>query len=325
MSQNTCQTETEHREQNLDPRRTHFDDSDTRRDEMHDSLEAWVEQFARLSEEASASAELQEWLDVQSNFHDYSYRNTLLIKRQCPEATKVAGYNTWRNEFDRHVLEGESAIWIWAPIIAKQCPRCGNSQPYHASGDCEYDETPSEEWDKGLVGFKPVPVFDVSQTEGEPLPELDTAAHGDGSEDEILNALLGAAPELGVRVNLVPPEEWTHGDAAGVCTKRSTYDCSLLVEVKDVDNDAQVASVLAHEYAHALLHFDVDDADEQVKREVEAESTAYVVSQYLGLDASNSVFYVAAWDGDPAETIQDRLQRIVDTARAIIAAVETTQ
>ncbi|WP_440992365.1 DUF955 domain-containing protein [Haloarchaeobius baliensis] len=292
---------------------------------MHDSLEAWVEQFARLSEEASASAELQEWLDVQSNFHDYSYRNTLLIKRQCPEATKVAGYNTWRNEFDRHVLEGESAIWIWAPIIAKQCPRCGNSQPYHASGDCEYDETPSEEWDKGLVGFKPVPVFDVSQTDGEPLPELDTTAHGDGSEGDLLDALLEAAPELGVRVNLVPLEEWTHGDAAGVCTERSTYDCSLLVEVEDVENDAQVASVLAHEYAHALLHFDVDDEDERAKREVEAESTAHVVSLYFGLDASNSAFYVAAGESESAETIQDRLQRIVNTAQEIIDAVELTQ
>ncbi|MFD1646901.1 ImmA/IrrE family metallo-endopeptidase [Haloarchaeobius litoreus] len=299
--------------------RVQFDDSDTRRDEMHDSLEAWVEQFAELSNEARASTELQKWLDVQSRFHDYSYRNTLLIKHQYPEATKVAGYNTWQNEFDRHVTEGESAIWIWAPIIAKRCPDCGNSQSYHSSSDCEYDETPPEEWDKGLVGFKPVPVFDVSQTEGEPLPELDTAARGDG--DELLDALLSAAPELGVRVNLVSPGDWVHGAAAGVCTERSTYDCSLLIEVREDDNAAQVASVLAHEYAHALLHFDVDE-DEREKREVEAESTAYVVSQYFGLDASRSALYVAAWDGEPAEAIQERLERIVATAREIIDAVE---
>ncbi|WP_256301776.1 ArdC-like ssDNA-binding domain-containing protein [Haloarchaeobius salinus] len=322
----SCETpQTDSTENNEFQSRVEFDDSDSRRDEMHNSLEAWVEQFAELSEEASASAELQEWLDVQSRFHDYSYRNTLLIKHQCPEATKVAGYNTWCNEFDRHVQEGESAIWIWAPIITTKCPECGNSPSYHENTDCEYDETPPEEWNEGLVGFKPVPVFDVSQTEGEPLPELDTTAKGEGSEDDILNALLEAAPELGVRVNLVPPEEWTHGEAAGVCTERSTYDCSLLVEVKDLENDAQVASVLAHEYAHALLHFDVDDKDEREKREVEAESTAYVVSQYIGLDASNSAFYVAAWDGDPAETIRGRLQRIVDTAQEILNAVELTQ
>nr|WP_227134560.1 DUF955 domain-containing protein [Halorubellus salinus] len=288
---------------------------------MQDSLEAWVEQFAERSNEARASAELQAWLDVQSRFHDYSYRNALLIKQQCPGATRVAGYNTWVNEFDRQVQQGESAIWIWAPIIAKQCPECGNSKSSHAGSDCEYAETPPGTWERGLVGFKPVPVFDVSQTEGEPLPELETTTHGDGMEDGLVRAFLDAAPELGVRATLVPPKEWTHGDAAGVCTDRSAYDCSLLVDVKDVENQAQVASVLAHEYAHALLHFDVEDPLERAKREVEAESTAYVVSRYFGLDASRSAFYVAAWEGDPADVICERFERITTTARTIIDAV----
>ncbi|WP_435362325.1 DUF955 domain-containing protein [Haloarchaeobius sp. DFWS5] len=322
MSTDTCHTESSDDGTDDETDHTRFDDADTRRDEMHDSLEAWVEQFADLSDDARASTELQEWLDVQSHLHDYSYRNTLLIKHQCPSATRVAGYNTWANDFDRDVQKGESAIWIWAPIITSKCPACGNSPSYHTSSDCEYDETPSDEWSDGLVGFRPVPVFDVSQTDGEPLPELDTAAHGGGSENELLDALLRAAPQLDVRATLVPPEDWEHGDAAGICTKRSTYDCSLLVEVKDDDNEAQVASVLAHEYAHALLHFDVDDRGERAKREVEAESTAYVVSQYFGLDASNSALYVAAWDGEPADAIRDRLQRIVATAQEIIDAVE---
>ncbi|WP_267644158.1 ImmA/IrrE family metallo-endopeptidase [Haloarchaeobius amylolyticus] len=310
------------RTKNQETTHTQFDDSDTRRDEMHGSLEAWVEQFAELSDEARASAELQEWLDVQSHFHDYSYRNTLLIKHQCPDATKVAGYNTWLNEFDRHVQEGESAIWIWAPIITSKCPGCGNSPSYHDSIDCEYDETPPDEWNDGLVGFKPVPVFDVSQTDGEPLPELETESQSDGSEEGLLDALLSADSSLGARAAIVPPEDWEHGGAAGVCTERSAYDCSLRVEVKDDENEAQVASLLAHEYAHALLHFDVEDREEQKKREVEAESVAYVVSQHFGLDASNSALYVAAWDGDPAEAIRGRLQRIVQAAREIVNTVE---
>jgi len=136
---------------------------------------------ASLSCTLAASEEFQEWLDVQSHFHDYSHRNSLLIKLQCSEATKVAGYRTWQEEFDRHVREGEQAIWIWAPIIAKQCPDCGNSPSYHENSDCEYDETPPEEWSKGLVGFKPTAVFDVSQTEGEPLPDLDTEAVGEST------------------------------------------------------------------------------------------------------------------------------------------------
>ncbi|WP_435361528.1 ArdC-like ssDNA-binding domain-containing protein [Haloarchaeobius sp. DFWS5] len=322
MSIDTCHTESGNDSTDDETTHNQFDDADTRRDEMHDSLEAWVKQFAELSDEARASTELQEWLDVQSHFHDYSYRNTLLIKHQCPNATRVAGYNTWVNDFDRHVQKGESAIWIWAPIITSKCPGCGNSPSYHASSDCEYDETPPEEWSDGLVGFRPVPVFDVSQTDGEPLPELDTAAHGDGSEDVLLDALLRAAPQLGVRTNLVPPEDWGHGDAAGICTNRSTYDCSLLVEVKDGENEAQVASVLAHEYAHALLHFDVDDRGERAKREVEAESTAYVVFTVLRSRRVEQSLYVAAWDGEPPDAIRSQLQRIGMTAQAIIDAVE---
>ncbi|ELY38847.1 LtrC-like protein [Natronorubrum tibetense GA33] len=70
--------------------------------------------------------------------------------------------------------KGEKAIWIWAPIIAKKCPKCGNSSSYHERSDCEYDETEPDEWNKGLVGFRPAPVFDISQTKGESLPELET-------------------------------------------------------------------------------------------------------------------------------------------------------
>jgi len=155
-----------------------FEETDTRNAEMHSTIENWIDDLVADVDEAKASEEFQEWLDIQSQFHDYSHRNTLLITLQCPQATKIAGYNTWRNEFDRHVQEGEDAIWIWAPIITKQCPECENSQSYHEQSDCEYDETPPDEWSNGLVGFKPTSVFDVSQTEGEPLPELETEATG---------------------------------------------------------------------------------------------------------------------------------------------------
>jgi len=99
---------------------------------MHSTIENWIDDLVADVDEAKVSEEFQEWLDIQSQFHDYSHRNTLLITLQCPQATtKIAGYNTWRNEFDRHVQEGEDAIWIWAPIITKQCPECENSQSYH--------------------------------------------------------------------------------------------------------------------------------------------------------------------------------------------------
>jgi hypothetical protein len=296
-----------------------FEETDTRHDEMHSTIEAWIDDLVDHVDDAQASEEFQEWLEVQSRFHDYSHRNTLLIKLQCPEATKVAGYNTWRNDFDRHVQEGEQAIWIWAPIITKRCPECENSPSYHENIGCEYDETSPDDWSKGLVGFKPVPVFDVSQTEGEPLPELETAATGDAND--LVPALRDAADELGVTVRIVDADEWDHGDAKGVCKYRSLHDFQPVVEARARSNQADLAVTLIHEYAHALLHFDIDDEPERAKREVEAEAVAYIVGRYFGLDTSGSAFYLAAWQGDNSEVIQERLGRISSTVQEIIRSL----
>ena len=296
-----------------------FEETDTRHDEMHSTIEAWIDELVDDVDEAQASEEFQEWLNVQSRFHDYSHRNTLLIKLQCPEATKVAGYNTWRNDFDRYVQEGEQAIWIWAPIITKQCPECENSPSYHEDSECEYDETVPDEWSKGLVGFKPTAVFDVSQTNGEPLPELETEATGDA--EDLVPTLTDAASDLGVTVRIVEADDWEHGNAMGICESRSLHDLQPVVKAKARENQADLAVTLIHEYAHALLHFDIDDDTERAKREVEAEAVAYIVGRFLGLDTSGSAFYLAAWENDDAEVIQDRLGRISSTAQEIIGTV----
>ncbi|WP_423746029.1 ImmA/IrrE family metallo-endopeptidase (plasmid) [Haladaptatus sp. SPP-AMP-3] len=297
-----------------------FDDSDTRRDQMHSTIEDWIDDLVTLTDEARASQQFQAWLDVQSQFHYYSHRNTLLINLQCPEATKVAGYNTWQSEFDRHVQEGEQAIWIWAPVITKQCPECENSPSYHESSECAYDETPPNEWSKGLVGFKPAAIFDVSQTEGDPLPELETEATGNA--DSLVPAFLDAADDLDVTVNIVDSEDWEHGNAKGVCKQRSFHDPNPVIEVKARTNQADLAVTLVHEYAHALLHSDVEDVDERSKREVEAEAVAYVVGRYFGLDTNGSAFYLAAWQGEQPEKVTNRLGRICRTASTIIEMTE---
>ena len=286
---------------------------------MHSTMEAWAEDLVEQIDEAVSSDQFQEWLDIQSHFHDYSYRNTLLITRQCPNATRVAGYRTWQTEFDRHVKEGETAIWIWAPIIAKQCPECENSPSYHERSDCEYDETPPEEWSKGLVSFRPAPVFDISQTEGEPLPELEADATGDA--DELVPALLEESKALEVDVEVISKPAWTHGDAEGICHYRSPAERPL-VEVQNRENSAALAVTLVHEYAHALLHGDVDNETERSKRELEAEAVGYIVGRYFGLDTSGSAFYLAAWEGDEPETILDHLERISSTAAEIIDTVD---
>jgi len=159
-----------------------FDQTDTRSDEMNSTIEQWIDDLVAGVDDAQASAEFQEWLDVQSRFHDYSYRNTLLIKRQCPGATRVAGYRTWQEEFDRHVTEGESAIWIWAPIITNQCPgaRTRRATTRAAATVSTTRRHPRRVRGPGRVQARTG--VDISQTEGEPLPDLDTEATGDAGD-----------------------------------------------------------------------------------------------------------------------------------------------
>jgi hypothetical protein len=296
-----------------------FDDADERDEDMTAVIGTWLRELREEVGEARATEQFQGWLDVQAAFHDYSYRNSLLIERQYPQATRVAGYRTWQDEFDRQVQDGESAIWIWAPIITQRCPACENGERYHEQSDCDYDDTPPEAWAEGLVGFKPVPVFDISQTEGEPLPDLDTAATGDPGD--LVSRLLDAADQLGVSAQVRSPTAWPHGEATGICRQRDSMTCQPLVEVVDRGNEADLATTLVHEYAHALLHFEVEDETERAKRECEAEAVAYVVGRQFELDTSGSAFYLAAWADEEVSGIRERLGRISQTAETIIELV----
>lgn len=295
-----------------------FGDAEDRTDAMQESIEQWAADLAEMADTARASEEFQEWLDVHSQFHDYSAKNTLLIKMQCPEATKVAGYWTWQNKFDRHVEEGESAIYIWAPITSQQCPECGNAPSYHSRDhvDCtNHEESDPEQWSEGVVGFRSASVFDISQTAGEPLPELELDAHGD--PDGLVDALLDAADRLDLSVELVPDEEWERS-SEGIC-KRNPMSMEPRVEVRDHENKAAVARVLVHEYAHAELHGGVDDPAEA--KEVEADAIAYIVERYFGLDVSNAANYLAAWSEDAPELIKERLDRISTNAQTLIETI----
>jgi len=163
-------------------------------------------------------------------------------------------------------------------------------------------------------------VFDVSQTEGEPLPDLNTEATGVAGD--LVGQLADAADELGVTARIIPPDEWTYGEAKGICERLSLVDMQPRVEVRNRENDADLARTLVHEYAHALLHFDIDDDTERSKREVEAEAVAYVVGRYCGLDTSGSAFYLAAWESDDPEVVRERLGRISRTAEKLIEVLK---
>lgn len=106
-----------------------------------------------------------------------------------------------------------------------------------------------------------------------------------------------------------------------MCTERSPHSLQPFVEVQDRENQADLAVTFIYEFAHVLLHFDVNDGTERAKREVEAEAVAYIVGRYCGLDTSGSAFYLAAWNSDDTGVIQERLERISRTAEELIGVL----
>lgn len=236
-------------------------------------------------------------LEVQGRFHRYSFSNALLICAQDPAATRVAGFATWK-KLDRSVLKGERAIWILAPVAGRRS---------HGADDEER---------RPIVGFRPVPVFDVAQTEGEPLPEVCRALRGD-DPTSCYSRLVVRAEEMGYSVVSTELPGTTNGDCA-FALRRIRVECR--------NDPAQQVKTLAHELAHALLH---EGTDDRPLAELEAESTAYLICQSLGLDTADYSFgYVACWAGGGPEAVA-RIKasgaRIQRAASVILDALEIEQ
>jgi len=260
-----------------------------RKDEIISRLTAGIE-------ELTTSERWQQWLAVQSRFHHYSFRNTLLIQLQCPEATRVAGFRAWQ-QLDRQVRKGEKAIWILAPVTRKR-------------GDDDVDDDGNA---RILVAFKPACVFDILQTDGEPLPEvcsrLDGAAPGG-----VYDQLVEVAHSIGYSVE----EDYLPGGRNGDCNFAERH-----IRVEVTNAPAQQVKTLAHELAHAMLH---ENAQDRPLAELEAESVAFVVCTALGVSSDDYSFgYVTGWagGGDAAIAgIKESASRIQRTADQILAAVE---
>jgi antirestriction protein ArdC len=238
----------------------------------------------------------QEHLDYQARFHRYSFGNAVLIAAQCPGATRVAGYRAWQR-LGRTVRRGERAIWILAPMVV-------------AKGDP--GRTPDDRPDKVVRGFKYVPVFDVSQTEGEPVPVICTPLAGD-APGSCFDRLADAARSLGYRVEDADLAAGTHGDCHFGLRR---------IRVAQGNSPAQRVKTLAHEIAHALLH---DGERNRPLAELEAESTAYVVCQQLGLDTGDYSFgYVTAWAGGSEQAIEAIRSSCANIQRAAAFLIEST-
>lgn len=238
------------------------------------------------------------WLRTKSRFHNYSFRNCLLIYSQCPEATRVAGYKTWQS-LGRHVRKGEKGIAILAPSKRKITETLDDG---------------TEDERVALVGFRTVYVFDVSQTDGEALPEIVTLP--DGEVDEIVEQRLRALAESeGLSI-----EHGETGSANG-WIDRPARKIRLST---DLTNSAARVKTLAHELGH---WFDLgDDASVETSRadaEIVAEATAFVICDAYELDTSDySAGYVTSWAQGDAERLSAVAERIDTAASKILDACE---
>jgi hypothetical protein len=267
-----------------------------------DRVRNYDDLLASLSDGVAELATSEKWtqyLDIQSRFHTYSPNNVMLIMLQNPYATRVAGYRAWQ-ALDHQVMAKEQALRIFAPMKYKR-------------DDALEGERASE-----IRGFKLVPVFDISQTEG---PEL----------ADVVNKLSGLAPEgvfatltefarnIGFRVELPETlESGANGD--------TTHSLGR-IRVVASNSEAQQVKTLAHEIGHALLHDPEVPVTKELTRglmELEAESTAYVICAALGMDAGDYSFgYVAGWAGGAPEAVQGIKASTSRIQRATSAVLKT--
>jgi antirestriction protein ArdC len=246
-----------------------------------------IRELAKETDIARVSAEMQRYLDMCSKFHQYSPFNVWLILMEKPTASVVAGFHKWIT-MKRYVRKGEHGIAILAPVFVP-------------------DENENGEQVEKLVGFKTVYVFDISQTDGEPLPE---------------------------------PPNWKSPEQNALLTERLldfTASKGIIVKVKYLPGETQGISLggtiilspqagtktLIHEIAHELLHHKQSEVTSQTIRELEAEAVAYVVGKHFGMDGLSSPNYVALYDVT-ADMIMQHMERIRSTAAEVIKAIEGT-
>ena len=264
----------------------------------------------------------QAYLRTMSHFHHYSVNNQMLIFSQCPHATLVAGYQKWQNQFSRHVLRGEKGISILAPTPYKIKVEKEKLDPVTKLPLLDADgNTITEEKEVQIPMFRPVKVFDVSQTDGKPLPERvqSPVAELTGNVEHyeaFMEALRRISP---VPIEMKPLSNDLDGFFSP--SKQS-------ITLRDGMSEVQTVCAAVHEIAHSKLHDYAKQPNSQPKdsstEEIEAESIAYTVCAYFGIETSaNSFGYVATWSKDKdLKAFKDSLGTIRKTSSELISGVE---
>lgn len=285
-----------------------------------DPIKAATKRLEKGITDFMSSDKFREYLKVMSRFHTYGYSNSILIAMQKPDATLLAGFSTWKNKFERYPKRGSHGIKIFAPNHSKTQkyktrekidPRT-NLPVLDQDGNPVIEQIPVK-----IPSFHIVTVFDVSDTDGKPLPELDIPPLvGDVTQyDTLMEAIRRTA---NVPVSIGP----VNGDANGY------FDQEKIV-IRDGLSELQTVKTAIHELVHSRYHNIAETAQKnfhknQATREVEAESIAFVVCEHFGLDTADYSFgYVSSWSSNKElPELKSSLQVIHDGALQIINELE---
>ncbi len=266
---------------------------------MNKYMEELTELLQTGLEKYATSEKYRDLLHVMSLFHNYSANNCLLIALQCPHASYVAGYTSWRNNFHRQVRKGEKAIRIISPV--------------------KYKKKNEEDEEEERIGFKSASVFDISSTYQIPDMEPvtigveDLQGHVENYKD-FLHAFQSISP--------VPVDfRLFDGDARGYYS-----DTEKIIVVQDGMTERQSVKTLIHEIAHAMLHTKEQLQEckkDRKQKELEAESVAYIVCEHYGFDSEDYSFpYIVGWVGTGFQDIlKESMTVIQKTADQIISGV----
>ena len=299
-------------------------DKPTNRERLQ-QITAGIEQGIK---ELFESEKYMRYLSVMSRFHRYSVNNTMLIYMQKPDATLVAGYNKWKNQFERHVKRGEHGITIIAPTPFKKKIEEQKLDPDTKAPMLDAEgKVIMEEREVEIPMFRPVKVFDVSQTDGKPLPELASSLSGNVQNYEaFMEALRRSAPvPLSVEPMAANMDGYFSPDRQRIA-------------IREGMSEVQTVSAAVHEIAHSKLH-NYAKAQEEAARagdkeppkkkdrnteEVEAESISYAVCQYYGIQTGeNSFGYIANWSqGKELPELRASLETINKAAGELIADID---
>ena len=274
------------------------------------------------------SDNFRQYLRTMSRFHHYSLNNIILIQQQCPHATHVAGFTKWKNEFGRNVRKGEKGIKILAPAPVKKKIEMTKIDPdTQMAAKDENGNDIVEEKEIKLPFFKVVSVFDVSQTDGRPLPAIVSTLDGRVEKYDIfLEALKRSSP---VPIDFKPLQS----NLDGYFSPRDQA-----ITLREDMSEVQTVCAAVHEIAHAKLHdyanqpaveveegvFEEPEHKGRRTEEVEAESVAYSVCQYFNIEtAENSFGYIASWSlGKELKELRESLETINRTASEVITDME---